>query len=1084
MRTCALVASLGLAVATHAAPALAQTGQKPSDGTTASQPFAAGTGESANFRIPAMVTLGDGTVVAATDARWNTTGDGGGLDTIVSRSTDSGVTWNYTFANYLGDNGNAWNALSTCFIDPALATDGSEVHMVVDLFPAGIALNSARWVPQTGDAFDTNGNLRLRDASLVPFDTNDADYAKKAAAATYDYYLDLSDHVIRRAADGSQVEGYAVDDHFNITSLDGSVSTNLFCGDSPFMAYPTNYLYFTTSKDGGATWGAPTLINAKGADEQTLLVGPGTGSVLADGTIMYSVYEYTSGRQVASVIWSSDGGKTWQRSADTTTYPAHWSSEAVTVPIDDTTVRQFYRDGYSTLYYTDFSLQNGAWVPGEAYDTGLTKTYNNQLSAIRYNGKIDGRDAVIVSTAASGTNARTDGRLYVGLLNDDGSMTWQYSYRVVPGGTSYSYSTLAQLSDGSVAVLYEDTNGTENFVSIPLDQIVNDETDMDVKLQDVALNVGKSTTLTDPSGNYTSADISGLDTSVATLALAKGGQGEAQAQLGGASGYTGDTKPLASALYTFARNFDGSYAVSAKAQDGSTVWLSPSVSTSAGYPNAATQENVTVSAGAFDGAFYLRGVGVDGKAGGYVYFDRSSLQLNRVNDFKGNATWMANSSVELYRPVAEGEDSSAELPGYVRVTNTDSIPGGSYLVVFEAANGERYVLWPTTDASSRRSQVAHVLAGATDTTALTFTGVAAGSTKVRVGDVIYRVTVTDPNVYVNLEVGESKTLAVAGDLTGADTSSLDKDVASLSVVSQPGAVSGEAAAPLASCEYDFEGNAESGFVVSSKTVDGDPVYLSPMGTGSGFPFSRSVTSLTISAGAEEGTFYLYDGSRYLFFWKDASSASHGTWDRVSTTGGFEAGSSLALFRASADVPESEIPGYERVTSLDDVVAGRYLVAAQDSDGSWYVLRPSVDASSKSSHVGKVVEGALTELTFTGVAAGTTSVVLGGTPYVVTVSADESPTPSPDTPGAGETNPEKPNPPATNPTERPGGTGGDVDGETAGEADSGKTDGSDASTESKALPQTSDTFNVGMAAGVLVAGAVLCVGGVLVRRLRR
>lgn len=52
MRTCALVASLGLAVATHAAPALAQTGQKPSDGTTASQPFAAGTGESATSASP------------------------------------------------------------------------------------------------------------------------------------------------------------------------------------------------------------------------------------------------------------------------------------------------------------------------------------------------------------------------------------------------------------------------------------------------------------------------------------------------------------------------------------------------------------------------------------------------------------------------------------------------------------------------------------------------------------------------------------------------------------------------------------------------------------------------------------------------------------------------------------------------------------------------------------------------------------------------------------------------------------------------------------------------------------------------
>ena len=71
-------------------------GTKPAEGTTTGQPFAAGTGGSQNFRIPAMVTLSDGTIVAATDARWNTYVDAGGLDTIVSYSKDNGATWHYT----------------------------------------------------------------------------------------------------------------------------------------------------------------------------------------------------------------------------------------------------------------------------------------------------------------------------------------------------------------------------------------------------------------------------------------------------------------------------------------------------------------------------------------------------------------------------------------------------------------------------------------------------------------------------------------------------------------------------------------------------------------------------------------------------------------------------------------------------------------------------------------------------------------------------------------------------------------------------------------------------------------------------
>ena len=40
-----------------------------------------------SYRIPSMVTLADGTIVAAADIRWNTTYDGGGLDTLVARST-------------------------------------------------------------------------------------------------------------------------------------------------------------------------------------------------------------------------------------------------------------------------------------------------------------------------------------------------------------------------------------------------------------------------------------------------------------------------------------------------------------------------------------------------------------------------------------------------------------------------------------------------------------------------------------------------------------------------------------------------------------------------------------------------------------------------------------------------------------------------------------------------------------------------------------------------------------------------------------------------------------------------------------
>ena len=99
-------------------------GCRPAPGHSGDRPFPEGLGGSKYFRIPSIVALDGGTLVAACDARWDHWGDGGGLDTLVSVSHDGGKSWRYSFPNYLGDNGDKLNDLSTAFIDPALATDG------------------------------------------------------------------------------------------------------------------------------------------------------------------------------------------------------------------------------------------------------------------------------------------------------------------------------------------------------------------------------------------------------------------------------------------------------------------------------------------------------------------------------------------------------------------------------------------------------------------------------------------------------------------------------------------------------------------------------------------------------------------------------------------------------------------------------------------------------------------------------------------------------------------------------------------------------------------------------------------------
>ena len=419
---------------------------KPSDGTTSGQPFAAGTGGSQNFRIPAMVTLADGMIVAAADARWDTTADAGGLDTIVSRSSDNGTTWNYTFANYLGDNGNSYVKESATFIDPALATDGSTVYMLVDLFPGGVALNSSNQKPEARAAFDDQGRLMLAQG-----DSND-----------YSYYLgEFNDGFAQIfSADGVAVEGYTADEYYNLYQ-NGEQVSNLFFSDAPYRVVKTTYLYLTKSTDKGATWSAPMLLNLKEADEQFYGVGPGTGIVTSTGRIIFAAYSHNSGEwwsstEYTSVIYSDDQGQTWHRSADM----KEQSSEASIVEADGRLYLFTRHGGYYVSEDNGTTWSDKQNVTGISYDTGC------QLNAMVYSEKIDGKTAILLSAPSDN---RTKGRIFVGLVQEDGSISWAYTYIV--NNTTYQYSCLTELDDGAVGLLYENGSASIQYANIPIEDV-------------------------------------------------------------------------------------------------------------------------------------------------------------------------------------------------------------------------------------------------------------------------------------------------------------------------------------------------------------------------------------------------------------------------------------------------------------------------------------------------------------------------------------------------------------------------------------------------------------------------------------
>lgn len=437
---------------------------KPAKGTTVDEPFAKRTAGSNSFRIPALLTLDSGRVVAAADARWNSNVDGGGFDTIVSYSDDNGKNWNYSFVNYLGDNGNIYNGKnSTCFIDPSLATDGKKVWMLCDLYPYGVALNGDKEItPQRKSGFDSNGNLLL---------SNDNH-------KNYNYHLNLKDLKIYNNDTKEAVNDYTVDTYFNIKNADGTVDTNLFFKDSPYKVQRTSYLYLVSSDDGCKTFSAPKLLPLKKDAEEAYLAGPGRGLYTKNGNIIFPCYyfnrTYNGTKEKTSFVYSTDNGESWHRSEDMPV--GSNSSESTVIELPNGNLRFFYRHYSNTkLKYIDaeFSAETSTYNWKSEVQTDITVNSNTQMSAIVYSSPINNKTTFLLtcptgpnengSTSSKGEpyskgGQRLNGKIFVGFLNDDNDNTVEWlpnPMRVGELNSEFMYSCLTELNDGNIALLYE-----------------------------------------------------------------------------------------------------------------------------------------------------------------------------------------------------------------------------------------------------------------------------------------------------------------------------------------------------------------------------------------------------------------------------------------------------------------------------------------------------------------------------------------------------------------------------------------------------------------------------------------------------
>lgn len=727
---------------------------KPADGTTQGRPFVSDN-PSHWYRIPSMVTLDDGTVVAAADARWDGGMDGGGNDVITARSTDNGDTWSYTWAGYYGDNGNVFNKASTSYCDSNIATDGKTLYMLSTFFASGVAINgtSANAQPSKDTGLDSQGRLLLA--------RNGGDYDYYVGAVGADGYAS-----IYRTSDSTVVSHYKVNGEFELFK-DGAYVGCVWYSNCEFQAKKCQYLFFRTSTDGGKTWSAPSLVNARKSGEKFLGAGPGRAVVTDDGTICMPVYVYGDNAwgsgdasQATSFIYSKDQGKTWSRTANFTSTSSlggsGWSSEAQLVDLGNGVVRCFYRNGKKKIMYCDATWTGSLYRWGDVVDTGIDIWGNCQLSAIMYPYLIDGKRAILVSSPSS-TEGRKTGAIFTLLLNDDNTVSTEYAKKTITAeGATFAYSCLTVLKDGRVADLYETDACDFTYKVFDIQSLTGMDADVPTTT-DIQMNVGQKKTLT-----FSAQNVNNSASDIVSLSAAKEVPG-ATANKATDANYSGDSISVKRALYTFTST-GTEYTI---AHAG--MYLSVGTNGKAGYPGASTAANVTLRAvdGGFqllqDGHYGLYFMEKDSKGNVVNHFERWDFE-GKDKDTKTEEEVLKATTFQLYRRIRTGETGSTELPGYIQVNTVDD--GEEYLIVYHGTDGY-FLLNPSTSTTNMYAHCLKANGGSTvDGYNVTVTANAVGNAVVQAGLNTYNITVVDGDLAVTGVVKYDPVIYTHGDASG------------------------------------------------------------------------------------------------------------------------------------------------------------------------------------------------------------------------------------------------------------------------------------------------------------------------------
>lgn len=471
------------------------------------------------YRIPSLISLKNGRIIAAADKRFNQIVDWNNIDTVIRISDDLGSSFKEEKTVIdLADSPNNTLEKSAFLIDPAMIDNDGEILMLVDMFPKSRGFFSVANAP-AGSGYITHNDKtyqkleKFNDEEYTYFIAEDGNVFKSSKTASEISLEETDLKVVVEAEAPYKALGdlYEKSSNTRIGNIyRGKTDANenhINQYDGEYIVQRTAYLWLTRSNDNGETWKQPVDISHMfKKDYMSFLgTGPGSGIKLRNGDkagrLIFPVYYTTDRRpnnqgervdgrsQQSAVIYSDDNGETWKlgesvmenRRVSSTKVlndqepklGGYQLTESHAVELNNGTLKLFMRG-----FHNSREAEGGGIHIATSRDGGETweerteefpfEAPYSQVAAIHY-GNV-GEDEFVILSAPSQRKARQDGKIYLGKVNGD-NIEW-IANRVYNPGPS-AYSSIAKLQDGDIGILYEGSSGID-YTRLSLDWIAPD----------------------------------------------------------------------------------------------------------------------------------------------------------------------------------------------------------------------------------------------------------------------------------------------------------------------------------------------------------------------------------------------------------------------------------------------------------------------------------------------------------------------------------------------------------------------------------------------------------------------------------